>query len=73
MKENPRLTVCQQTQLGEKGGCPFQAPSKQRRKGEGVQRNDMEGTKEKRTERREGGCVCLLQTFSGPSKNLHGQ
>lgn len=27
MKEKRRLTVCQQTQLGEKRGCPLTAPT----------------------------------------------
>lgn len=49
MKENRRLTVCQQTQLGEKRGCPLTAPSKEERGGAEI--NDTEaGFNKERTE-----------------------
>ncbi len=84
MKGNRRLTVCQQTQLGEKRGCPLTAPSncgKRSRGGwGGAEINDTEagfnkeGTEEEKKKRRErerrrGGL--LFQSYSRPSNNFH--
>lgn len=61
VKGNRRLTVCQQTQLGEKRGCPLTAPQKGR--GRAAQINDTEARFNKREDEQGRGASQLSNNF----------